>query len=89
MRRRYDPCPLCGGQGTTHLRTAGGQPQRCGICRGTGLVPRPERPRVPWRFRLSGGRWWFRLRLGPLVLGGGWLGSDFTVIVRRADPVEN
>lgn len=31
-------CPICHGQGTTGLIAAGGQPQRCGICGGSGQV---------------------------------------------------
>lgn len=33
-------CPICHGRGITHLRTASGEPQRCGVCAGTGdLAP--------------------------------------------------
>jgi len=39
VRSKGRPCPICDGKGTTHLMAAGGAPQRCGVCRGTGLHP--------------------------------------------------
>jgi hypothetical protein len=38
-RAKSRPCPICDGRGTTNLMSSGGAPQRCGICRGTGLHP--------------------------------------------------
>jgi DnaJ-class molecular chaperone len=34
------PCPVCGGEGVTGMFTASGAAQRCGICRGSGRLPR-------------------------------------------------
>jgi DnaJ-class molecular chaperone len=33
-------CPVCNGEGVTGMFAASGAAQRCGICRGSGRLPR-------------------------------------------------